>query len=178
MERKRSDFTYEDLVCAITYLVGVIDRLSEKETSIKCDSFIKSVYDKIGEVYELNGDKPKEILPELKESDDEKIRRWIIDDIRYNINNEPLNNSEYKKKAEKAIAWLEKHCEVYNSSVNNAWRPSTEHPAIDEEVIALVGENKMISFAHIVDKDKAIDYDGWNIPDVKCWIPCPKIDEN
>lgn len=48
------------------------------------------------------------IFPELKESEDEKIRRWIIDDIRYNINNEPLNNSEYKKKAEKAIAWLEK----------------------------------------------------------------------
>ena len=50
----------------------------------------------------------EEIFPELKESDDEKIRKWIIDDIRYNINNEPLNNSEYKKKAEKAIAWLEK----------------------------------------------------------------------
>ena len=27
------------------------------------------------------------------------------------MNNEPLNNSEYKKKAEKAIAWLEKQCE-------------------------------------------------------------------
>ena len=116
------------------------------------------------------------IFPELKESEDDRIRKWIIDDIRYNINNEPLNNSEYKKKAEKAIAWLEKHCGVYNSSVNNAWRPSTEHPLlVDEEVIALVGENKMISFAHIVDKNKAIDYDGWNIPEVKCWIPCPKI---
>lgn len=66
------------------------------------------------------------------------------------------------------------------SSDNKEWRPSTEHPAIDEEVIALVGENKMISFAHIVDKNKAIDYDGWNIPEVKCWIPCPnpKIDED
>ena len=61
------------------------------------------------------------------------------------------------------------------SSDKQEWRPSTEHPAIDEEVIALVGENKMISFAHIVDKNKAIDYDGWNIPNVKCWIPCPKI---
>lgn len=49
----------------------------------------------------------EEIFPELKEDNDEKIRRWIIDDIRYNMNNEPLNNSEYKKKAEKAIAWLE-----------------------------------------------------------------------
>lgn len=117
MERKRIDFTYEDLVCAITYLIGVIGRLSEKETSVKCNSFIKSVYDKIGAVYELNGDKPK-------------------------------------------------------------WIPSTKHPAIDEEVIALVGENKMISFAHIVDKNKAIDYDGWNIPEVKCWIPCPKIEED
>ena len=64
------------------------------------------------------------------------------------------------------------------SSDKPTWRPSTEHPAIDEEVIALVGENKMISFAHIVDKDKAIDYDGWNIPEVKCWIPCPKIEED
>ena len=53
----------------------------------------------------------EEIFQELKESDDEKIRRWIIDDIRYNMNNEPLNNSEYKKKAEKAIDWLEKQCE-------------------------------------------------------------------
>ena len=59
MERKIIDFTYEDLVCAITYLVGVIDRISDKETSIKCDSFIKSVHDKIGAVYGLNGDKPK-----------------------------------------------------------------------------------------------------------------------
>ena len=58
------------------------------------------------------------------------------------------------------------------------WRQPTEHPAIDEEVIALVGEYNKISFAHIVDKNKAIDYDGWNIPDVKCWIPCPKIDED
>ena len=64
------------------------------------------------------------------------------------------------------------------SSDKPTWRPSTEHPQVDEEIIALVGENKMISFAHIVDKNKAIDYDGWNIPDVKCWIPCPKIEED
>ena len=57
------------------------------------------------------------------------------------------------------------------------WRPSIEHPQMDDEVIALVGEYNKISFAHIVDKNKAIDYDGWNIPNVKCWIPCPKIEE-
>ena len=69
--------------------------------------------------------------------------------------------------------------EVCNASSDKpAWRPSTEHPAIDEEVIALVGENKMIYFAHIGDKDRCVDYDGWNIPDVKCWIPFPKIEED
>ena len=64
------------------------------------------------------------------------------------------------------------------SSDKQEWRPSTEHPLIDEEVIALVGEYNQISFAHIVDKNETIDYDGWNIPNVKCWIPCPKIEED
>ena len=108
------DFTYEDMACAIAYLVGVVDSLCEKERITKSGSYAKYVYEMICSVYKVSSDK-------------------------------------------------------------HVWRPSTEHPAIDEEVIALVGENKMISFAHIVDKNKAIDYDGWNIPNVKCWIPCPKI---
>lgn len=58
------------------------------------------------------------------------------------------------------------------------WRPSTEHPQMDDEVIALVGEYNAIYFAHIVNKNIAIDYDGWNIPDVRGWIPCPKIEED
>ena len=111
------DYTYEDMACAIAYLVGVVDRLSEKANNIKSGTFAKYVHDMIGDVYKVSSDKP-------------------------------------------------------------TWRPSTEHPAIDAEVIALVGENKMISFAHIVDKNKAIGYDGWNIPEVKCWIPCPKIEED
>ena len=111
------DFTYEDMACSIAYLVGVLDRLSEKANNTKSGTYAKYVYEMICSVYKVSSDKP-------------------------------------------------------------AWRPSTEHPAIDEEVIALVGENKMISFAHIVDKNEAIDYDGWNIPDVKCWIPFPKIEED
>ena len=110
------DYTYEDMACAIAYLVGVVDRLSKKANNIKSGTFAEYVHDMIGDVYKVSSDKQE-------------------------------------------------------------WRPSTEHPAIDEEVIALVGENKMISFAHIVDKDRCLDYDGWNIPDVKCWIPCPKIEE-
>ena len=111
------DFTYEDMACSIAYLVGVVDRLSEKSNITQSGTFIKYVYSMIGSVYKVSSD-------------------------------------------------------------NQEWRPSTEHPLIDEEVIALVGENKMISFAHIVDKDLCVDYDGWNVPDVKFWIPFPKIEED
>ena len=111
------DFTYEDMACSIAYLVGVLDRLSEKANKTKSGTFAKYVFDMIGSVYKVSSDKQE-------------------------------------------------------------WRPSTEHPLIDEEVIALVGENKMISLAHIVDKERCVDYDGWNIPDVKCWIPCPKVEED
>lgn len=62
-----------------------------------------------------------------------------------------------------------------------------ELPPMDEEVIVLtdilvdnsisIGLGK-IAFAHIVDKDKCIDYNGWNIPGVRYWIPCPPIPES
>lgn len=111
------DYTYEDMARAIAYLVGVVDRLSEKSNTTKSGTFIKYVFDIIGGMYKDSSDK-------------------------------------------------------------HAWRPSTEHPLVDEEVIALVGEYNKISFAHIVDKERCVDYDGWNIPEVKCWIPCPKIEED
>ena len=53
----------------------------------------------------------EQVFPELRESEDERIRKWIINDIRYNMDNETLENSEYKKQGEKAIAWLEKQGE-------------------------------------------------------------------
>lgn len=68
--------------------------------------------------------------PELTESD-EQIRQWIIDDIRYNMDNEPLNNSEYKKKAKKAIAWLEQQSE---QSPNILWHDVSEEPDEKREI--------------------------------------------
>ena len=111
------DFTLEDLACSIAYLVGVVDRLSEKANNTNSRTYAKYVFGIIGGMYNVSSNKQE-------------------------------------------------------------WRPSTEHPQVDEEVIALVGENKMISFAHIVDKNICVDYDGWNIPEVKCWIPFPKIEED
>lgn len=65
-------------------------------------------------------------------------------------------------------------------------------PPINEDVIVLNNNHGltlpcplMISFAHRVDKDetitidgkpyKPISHNGWNIPGVKFWMPCPKI---
>lgn len=55
-------------------------------------------------------------------------------------------------------------------------------PEIDEEVIVLadrlnLGSLFAIAFGHIVDKEKAVDYNGWNIQGVRYWMPCPKIPE-
>lgn len=61
---------------------------------------------------------------------------------------------------------------------NQYWRDAKLcKPRNHKEVIAIVGDSLMISFAHIVNKKYAVDYDGWNIPDVKYWMPCPPIEE-
>lgn len=58
------------------------------------------------------------------------------------------------------------------------WRLATEHPAADVEVIALVGKYLKVVFAHIVkDREKVVDYDGWNIPEVKWWMPIQSVGE-
>lgn len=56
-------------------------------------------------------------------------------------------------------------------------------PEMDEEVIVLTDELGTapiykISFGHIVDVERCIDYNGWNIPGVKYWMPCPEIPNN
>lgn len=56
-------------------------------------------------------------------------------------------------------------------------------PEIDEEVIVLTDEIGAapiykISFGHIVNKARYKDYNGWNIPGVKFWMPCPEIPNN
>ena len=58
-------------------------------------------------------------------------------------------------------------------------------PPIDEEVIVLTNETHghilntacHLCFGHIVDTKYCVDYNGWNIPGVKFWMPCPKIPE-
>lgn len=52
-------------------------------------------------------------------------------------------------------------------------------PEQDVEVIVLLktfaeGIYK-ITFGHIVDKRKCVDYNGWNIEGVRYWLPFPKL---
>ena len=55
-------------------------------------------------------------------------------------------------------------------------------PPIDEEVIVLNDELDTspiyrIAVGHVVDKTHCLDYNGWNIPHVKYWMPMPKLKE-
>ena len=55
-------------------------------------------------------------------------------------------------------------------------------PSVNEEVVVLTDELNTapiykIAFGHIVNKDIAVDYDGWNIEGVRYWMPMPKIPE-
>ena len=56
---------------------------------------------------------------------------------------------------------------------------SLSQPEHDVEVIVLletVAEDcYKVTFGHIVDKSKCVDYNGWNIEGVRYWLPCPKI---
>ena len=56
-------------------------------------------------------------------------------------------------------------------------------PEMDEEVIVLTDELGTapvykIAFGHIVDVERCIDYNSWNIPGVKYWMSCPEIPNN
>ena len=53
-------------------------------------------------------------------------------------------------------------------------------PPVDEEVIVLTDEFGnapvyKIAVGHTVDKNKVTDFDGWNIPGVRFWMPMPEI---
>lgn len=53
-------------------------------------------------------------------------------------------------------------------------------PPVDEEVIVLadrlnLGSLFVIAFGHIVDRNLCSDYNGWNIPRVKYWMPMPEL---
>ena len=84
-------------------------------------------------------------------------------------NKKCVERREHEKVFADGIKWADEH---------PYWRPATEHPVADIEVIALVGKYLKVVFAHIVkDRERVVDYDGWNIPEVKWWMPIQSIGE-
>ena len=62
------------------------------------------------------------------------------------------------------------------------WRPAKVHPPVNQEVIVLTDESGTapiyrIALGHIVNTERCQDHDGWNIPAVGWWMPCPAIPE-
>lgn len=111
------------------------------------------------------------------------------------------------KRADRYIAMLDKSDEVYQKDYSTGeycheqsfkwgfqegyeqtekdlgWHSVDESlPPIDEEVIVLTDDLNTapiykIAFGHIVDRMHCSDYNGWNVPGVKCWMPMPKLPE-
>ena len=70
---------------------------------------IKELRGFIGQLTEGCQEAIKILIPELKEeSEDERIRKEILEDIR---NVKAISSEEYRKKADRWIAWLEKQKE-------------------------------------------------------------------
>ena len=114
----------------------------------------------------------KEIFPELKEDDTERIRKNCIHFLELQKQHHAATFE-----IEECIDWLEKQ----GKKSTDKWI-SVEESLLkqDEEVIVLCDELNTapcykIAFGHIVDKAICKDYNGWNIPNVVYWFPMPKL---
>ena len=77
----------------------------------------KQIYNKENDVLIMHT--IETLFPELKESEDEKIRKWIINEIKIKHHNLDEENVDF---ADKAIAWLEKQGTSYTKrDVNDAY---------------------------------------------------------
>ena len=112
------------------------------------------------------------IFPELKESEDDKIKKEIISILR---NTYWTSN---RNRFNELVAWLEKQGFALD---NHQFINVTDGlPKQDEEVVVLCDELNTapcykIAFGHIVDKTICKDYNGWNISNVVYWFPMPKL---
>lgn len=99
-----------------------------------------------------------------------------------------MNNKGIALSADKKSHYLAEGKDAFKAGAEwmagQGWISVDERlPEMDEEVIVLTDELGTapiykIAFGHIVDVEHCIDYNGWNIPGVKYWIPCPEIPNN
>ena len=112
------------------------------------------------------------IMPELAESDDEKIRRWLYEMLKAGIEQDPHPFSEDANMAKKGLAWLEKQGEQKPVE----W--SKEDEEMKESIIATLKANKAFLYQH--EKLGQIDHDrkiNWlkSIRPQKQWKPSEEL---
>lgn len=133
----------------------------------------------------------EDIFPELKESEDERIREELIDAIHGLWDNDALPLPLSVKRKDAWIAWLEKQ----DKSANHLWKSADgdDLPEYDRTVIVLRQQYPLkqgeysVTFAHrpnpkgwdgkslTTGKDehftpKTYGKGGWSVPDVVWWI--------
>lgn len=135
--------------------------------SCNCLDFIKtSEYDQYKEEPSLPSD-----LDEAAHSYSESDEPLYSPGHRFHWDNESLFGKQIETTFKAGAEWM----------AGQGWISVDEKlPKMDEEVIVLTDEFGTapiykIAFGHIVDVERCIDYNGWNIPGVKYWMPCPKI---
>lgn len=113
----------------------------------------------------------EEIFPELKESEDEKIRKWIIENIQETLDVDGFFEGQ-KTMAKNAIAWLEKQGQVKYSTISqheNITDKEHDNSLISKDerirkaLIHLVNSNKELSFG--ID-----NYEGIKWSDILAWL--------
>lgn len=97
---------------------------------------------------------------------------YLLDKQEYH--NENYTEDDIRQAFEKGAKWADRNTILSWISVEDRL------PQQDEEVIVLCDKSNVspmyeIAFAHIVNKDICKDFNGWNIPDVKYWLPMPII---
>lgn len=79
-------------------------------------------------------EKLENIFPELKESEDERIRKFLIEDIKDTLSSEGFRNynPEYTENLKEALTWLEKQGNKSNIFI---WNNASEEPEEMQELL-------------------------------------------
>lgn len=119
----------------------------------------------------------KNYRPSLPSNLDEAAEEWC-----------KTNNKGVALSADKKSHYLAEGRDAFKAGAEwmagQGWIGVDERlPEMDQEVIVLADEIGTapiykIGFGHIVDVERCIDYNGWNCPGVKYWMPCPEIPNN
>lgn len=112
---------------------------------------------------------------------EEEIYKALIEQNIGTFNEETQDEEEDIYSGDDLISAFIRGAQWADNHPKNVWHDAkVVTPPQDEEVIVLLddihcGSSYKIAFGHIVDKTRCIDYNGWNIPNVVCWMPCPQI---